>query len=183
MTGRRVAIALLPLGLACARSPSPRAVPGRSAPIPPAEGGAGRATGDTAATLPRPGIFGDWVLSTSPDSTAFAGARRVELALHPGAFTIAAYYPDAPPLVVTGALAADSSGGVVVITPSTATRGGAPVRDGLPLVPGQPITLVASAAGNSLLFIPPDRATHEPSSVWHRCGKAEEAGQKCAAAK
>ncbi|HEU4640845.1 MAG TPA: hypothetical protein VFS44_00225 [Gemmatimonadaceae bacterium] len=150
-------------------------MPGGSAPTAVAGSGA-----DTPAPAPAPrGIFGEWVLFTAPDSTAFTGARRVELSLHSGTFAITAYYPDAPTLVVTGALAGDSSGGVLVLTPTAAMRDGAPATDRLPLVPGQPITMVASTAGNSLLFIPPDRVTREPSSVWHRCEKAVEAGEIC----
>ena len=49
-------------------------------------------------------IYGDWVLATPPDSTAFAGASLVELNLAPSSFTITAAYPHAATTIVRGSL-------------------------------------------------------------------------------
>lgn len=38
-------------------------------------------------------IWGDWVLRTPVDSTAFVGAQTVQLSLNPTSFTITANYP------------------------------------------------------------------------------------------
>ena len=117
-------------------------------------------------------IYGDWVLASAPDSTAFAGAREVRLALQPGTFTITADYPSQPALVVSGtaSLADDAT---LSLTPSagTAARQGA-----LAMVAGQPLSLLASAAGNTLVFKPPTDRAMEPSSVWHKYEKAKQAG-------
>ena len=117
-------------------------------------------------------IYGDWVLASAPDSTAFAGAREVRLALQPGTFTITADYPTQAALVVTGT-AALAEDGTLTLTPSagTAARQGA-----LAMQAGQPLSLLASAAGNTLVFKPPTDRTTEPSSVWHKYDKAKQAG-------
>src|SRR5688500_295278 len=46
--------------------------------------------------------FGEWVLSTDPNQTAFAGARRVELSLTPSNFRMVAIYPAGEQAVSTG---------------------------------------------------------------------------------
>ena len=117
-------------------------------------------------------IYGDWVLASAPDSTAFAGAREVRLALQPGTFTITADYPSQPALVVSGT-ASLADDGTLTLTPSagTAARQGA-----LAMVAGQPLSLLASAAGNTLVFKPPTDRAMEPSSVWHKYEKAKQAG-------
>ena len=117
-------------------------------------------------------IYGDWVLASAPDSTAFAGAREVRLELKPGTFTITADYPTQTPLVVTGT-AALADDGTLTLTPSgyTSARQGA-----LAMIAGQPLSLLASAAGNTLVFKPPTDRALEPSSVWHKYDKAKQAG-------
>ena len=117
-------------------------------------------------------IYGDWVLASAPDSTAFAGAREVRLALQPGTFTITADYPSQPALVVSGT-ASLADDGTLTLTPSagTAARQGA-----LAMVAGQPLSLLASAAGNTLVFTPPTDRAMEPSSVWHKDEMAKQAG-------
>ena len=119
-------------------------------------------------------IYGDWVLATPFDSTAFAGASAVELTLDRSSFVITATYPNAAPLEVRGSAAADQSG-VLTLTPQTGTRPSA--RTALALVPGRPVTVLASAAGNTMVFSPPNGVTAaDPSSVWHRKEAAKAAG-------
>ena len=118
-------------------------------------------------------IYGDWVLSTAPDSTAFAGASSVELSLQPGSFTITALYPTQQPVVLRGtAVLAD--GGSLTLTPESGTAAGS--RGALAMNAGQPLTLLASAAGNTLVFKPPTDRSIEPSSVWYKKAKAQQAG-------
>ena len=118
-------------------------------------------------------IYGDWVLASPTDSTAFAGASTVEMKLQPGTFTITASYPNQAPIVLNGtALMAD--GGQLTLTPSAGTSMN---RGALVMVAGQPLTLLASAAGNTLVFKPPTDRTLEPSSVWHKKDKARQAGK------
>jgi hypothetical protein len=127
--------------------------------------------GEAAHEAPRStSIFGEWVLGSPADSTAFAGASSVVLSLAPASFTITATYPGRDPLVITGA-AALADRGLLTLTPSTGTASGAG-RASLNLAPGQPITLLASAAGSTLVFAPPQSGT-EPSSVWHRRSAVE----------
>jgi hypothetical protein len=120
-------------------------------------------------------VYGDWVLATPADSTAFAGASLVELRLDRSAFVVTATYPGATPAVVRGSVTA-ASGGALTLTPATSTRGG-PTRSALVLVAGQPVTVLASAAGNTMVFSPPAGVTAaDPSSVWHRKDAARAAG-------
>ncbi|MFL5577540.1 MAG: hypothetical protein ACJ79S_16410 [Gemmatimonadaceae bacterium] len=120
-------------------------------------------------------VYGDWVLATPADSTAFAGATLVELRLDRSAFAITANYPSALPTVVRGTVG-PGSGGLLTLTPTTSTKGG-PGRPGLVLVAGQPVTVLASAAGNTMVFSPPGGVTAaDPSSVWHRKDAARAAG-------
>ena len=118
-------------------------------------------------------IYGDWVLASAPDSTAFAGAREVRLALQPGTFTITADYPTQTPLVLQGS-ASLASDGTLTLVPNAGTVAGS--RGSLVMVAGQPLSLLASAAGNTLVFKPPTDRAIEPSSVWHKYDKAKQAG-------
>ena len=128
-----------------------------------------------AHTLPKTtSIYGDWILANI-DSTAFAGARTVELALHQSDFTITAMYPGRPTFTVSGGAA--SGEGLLTLTPSTVSD---PSAAGGSFIAGRPIVVVASAAGSSLVFAPPPHgqgtAAIVPSSVWHKKSMAEAAG-------
>ena len=109
-------------------------------------------------------IYGDWVLA-NPDSTAFVGARRVELNLQEATFRISAEYPGESPMVVLGTVIADPDGGLITLTPQSNTNPGRGV-----LKVGLPIAIMASAADNSMVFAPPppQGPVVQPSSVWHR---------------
>jgi len=119
-------------------------------------------------------IYGDWILA-NVDSTAFAGARTVELALHQSDFTVTAVYPGRPTFTVSGSAATGE--GLLTLTPSAVSD---PTAAGGAFVAGRPITVVASAAGSSLVFAPPPHgqgtAAIVPSSVWHKKSMAEAAG-------
>ena len=119
-------------------------------------------------------IYGDWILA-NPDSTAFAGARTVELALRQSSFTITALYPGRPTFTVSGGAA--EGAGLLTLTPSAVSDQSA---IGGAFVAGRPIVVVASAAGGSLVFAPPPTgqgtAAIVPSSVWHKKAQAEAAG-------
>jgi len=118
-------------------------------------------------------IYGSWVLGTPADSTAFAGASQVQLELQPGSFAITASYPSQAPLTLRGT-AALADDGSLVLTPSSGTATGS--RGALVMSAGQPLTLLASASGNTLVFSPPTGRALEPSSVWHKLEKAKQAG-------
>ena len=119
-------------------------------------------------------IYGDWILA-NPDSTAFAGARTVELALRQSSFTITALYPGRPTFTVSGGVA--EGAGLLTLTPSAVSN---PSAIGGAFVAGRPIVVVASAAGGSLVFAPQPTgqgtAAIVPSSVWHKKAQAEAAG-------
>jgi hypothetical protein len=119
-------------------------------------------------------IYGSWVL-TSPDSTAFAGARLVELNLSQSTFTINATYPNRPTFAVMGGVTENN--GLLTLTPTSVTD---PTAAGGSFVAGRPIILVASAAGGSLVFAPPPAGQGStaivPSSIWHKKAQAEAAG-------
>ena len=119
-------------------------------------------------------IYGDWIL-TNPDSSAFAGARTVELNLGQSTFRINAMYPGRPTFVVTGGVS--EGDGLLTMTPSTVSD---PAGAGGSFAPGRPIIIVASAAGGSLVFAPPPTgsgtAAIVPSSIWHKKAQAEAAG-------
>ncbi len=128
-----------------------------------------------AHSLPKTtSIYGDWILANI-DSTAFAGARTVELALHQSDFSITAMYPGRPTVTVTGGAAAGE--GLLTLTPTTVSD---PTAIGGAFVAGRPIVVVASAAGSSLVFAAPPSgqgtAAIVPSSVWHKKSMAEAAG-------
>jgi hypothetical protein len=121
-------------------------------------------------------IMGDWVLATSPDSTAFVGARLVELTLTPSTFVLRAHYPMREPLVVTGLVVSDDpiGGGALTLIPQTNSRAGQGDRN-IALAPGERIAVIATAAENTMVFAPPHNMAL-PSSVWHRKEAAEAAG-------
>lgn len=123
-------------------------------------------------------IYGTWVLR-EPDSTAFAGANLVEMELTPATFTITATYPTGAPVVVRGTTALTGTG-LVVFTPTEGMTSES-ARWRISLAPGVPVTLLASAAGSTLVFAP--AASSEirgdnvaTSSVWHRKEVAQQAG-------
>lgn len=119
-------------------------------------------------------VWGTWSLRT-PDSTAFAGAEEVQLALSPGTFTLVATYPNAAPIRVAGS-ASMNERGVLTLVPES-TTGGPPGPGAIPLLAGQPISLLASASGGTLVFSPEQRDPGPtPSSVWHRTEAARAAG-------
>jgi hypothetical protein len=133
--------------------------------------------GDTAPahTPPRTtSIWGDWVLATSPDSTAFVGASKVEMRLDQTSFTITANYPTRPAVTVRGSVTQSAEGGLVTLEPQSGLEGMNSGNFGWS--PGERVTVVASAAGNTLLFAPPRDNIARPSSVWHRKEAAERAG-------
>ncbi len=119
-------------------------------------------------------IYGTWVLR-SPDSTSFVGANEVQLTLEPGTFRVAAAYPGRSPLIVSGTAHVTDTG-VLMLTPTSTVN--EPIQGrSLNFVAGTPIALVASAAGNTLVFAPANREIDPtPSSVWHRLQAAEKAG-------
>ena len=126
----------------------------------------------------RPGsttsIYGNWVLGTPTDSTAFAGARRVELMLDEQNFVVTAHYPVGEPVVIRGS-AGRTPTGELVLTPNASTSTSDRSR-ALVFAAGQPITFLASASGGTLVFVPPSRDYAVPSSIWHRREAAEAAG-------
>jgi hypothetical protein len=119
-------------------------------------------------------IYGDWVL-TSPESTSFAGARLVELNLAQSTFTINASYANRPTLTVMGGVS--EGDGILTLTPTTVSD---PTAASGAFTAGRPITVVASAAGGSLVFAPPPAGSGTtaivPSSIWHKKAQAEAAG-------
>ena len=118
--------------------------------------------------------FGDWVLFTDPDSTAFAGARRVNLELNPTSFRMVAVYPAGDQMVISGTSSITPSG-LLTLVPETVTTPAAGGRP--PILAGQTIQVLASAADNTMVFASPSEIAPTPSSVWHRFGKAREAGE------
>ena len=120
-------------------------------------------------------VFGNWVLDTHPDSTAFAGASLVELALEPGTFAITAFYPTQPTVTVRGTTTV-SPEGIMTLTPTEVSNTLAS-RGSLVMVKDHPYSLMASAAGNTLVFAPPASTGTAPSSVWHKKSAATAAGK------
>lgn len=119
-------------------------------------------------------IWGDWVLASQADSTAFAGARDVELMLQPGTFRLRAVYP-AGDVIVTGTARVTESG-LLTLVPGSQTGGLAGTWRALTMRAGQPVSVLATSAGGSLVFAPDERSVR-PSSVWHRRDAAERAGR------
>ena len=121
-------------------------------------------------------IYGSWILDTDADSTAFIGADVVELTLDPGRFTIRATYPNQAPVVVSGTASLTDEGALTLIP--TDVSSGLGSRGALVMEKGRQYTLMASAAGNTLVFAPPTgTVAAEPSSVWHKKSVAEAAGK------
>jgi hypothetical protein len=118
--------------------------------------------------------FGHWVLFSNPEQTAFAGARRVELTLTPSDFRMVAVYPAGDQVVITGPATITPSG-LLTLMPQNTTRMASGVQP--PILAGQTIEVLASAADNTMVFAPPHGMAPTPSSVWHRIEKAREAGQ------
>ena len=119
-------------------------------------------------------IWGDWVLATASDSTAFFGAKLVEMKLDPSRFSITANYPTRPTIVITGGVSQTETSGLVTLDPQT----GLEQMSGNLYAwrPGERVTLVASAAGNTLVFAPPRDLTARPTSTWFRRDAAVRAG-------
>lgn len=118
-------------------------------------------------------VWGDWVLA-NPDSTSFVGAQRVELSLQPGTFTIRALYPGASGATSVSGTAEMTSTGVLTLVPQSSLT--TPSGRGTNLIAGQPVVLIASAAGGTMVFAPSTRSDPTPSSVWHRSDAAAAAG-------
>jgi hypothetical protein len=120
-------------------------------------------------------IYGDWVLGTPTDSTGFAGAKAVEMKLDRASFVLTASYPNSAPVIIRGTATA-GEGGLLTLRPETSSQG-TTRSAGLVMVAGQPITVLASAAGNTMVFSTPQGITpQDPSSVWHRKEAAKAAG-------
>lgn len=120
-------------------------------------------------------VWGKWVLR-HPDSTSFAGATSVELAMQPGTFTLTANYPGNSPVVITGHVD-QSDNGLLTFLPESGVGATSDRWHAFHFVAGQPITVLASAAGNSLVFAPSSRLVDPtPSSVWNRVDAAAAAG-------
>lgn len=120
-------------------------------------------------------VWGNWILR-HPDSTSFAGASTVELVMQPGAFTLTANYPGTSPVVISGRVD-QSEGGLLTFVPQSGVGSSTSRWHAFHFVSGQPITVLAGAAGNTLVFAPSARLQDPtPSSVWNRMNAAEEAG-------
>jgi hypothetical protein len=119
-------------------------------------------------------IWGSWVLATAPDSTAFVGASKVEMQLDEREFAITASYPTRPTITVRGSVTVSEDGGLVTLDPQTGLD--AIGSGGFAWRQGEKVTVVASAAGNTLVFAPPRDNTARPSSVWFRKDAAQKAG-------
>lgn len=119
-------------------------------------------------------IYGNWVLATPSDSTAFAGASLVELMLDQSAFSITATYPARSPVVVRGSASLTETG-LLTLVPQSGMEGTL-ATGALVMVQGQPHSWLASAAGNTLLFASPAGTDVDPSSVWHKRAAAKAAG-------
>lgn len=121
-------------------------------------------------------IFGDWVLASPIDSTAFAGASSVEMTLNQTNFTITANYPGRMSQRITGSVGT-GEGNILTLIPESGSTDATFARRSMSLLPGQPIQLIASAAGGTLVFKPPQETDPTPSSVWNKRAMAEAAGK------
>jgi hypothetical protein len=119
-------------------------------------------------------IWGDWILATAADSTAFVGASKVEMRLDPAEFAIIANYPTRPTVTVRGSVTMSEDGGLVTLLPQTGLD--AVGNGGFAWKQGERVTVVASAAGNTLVFAPPRDNIARPSSVWYKKEAAQKAG-------
>lgn len=120
-------------------------------------------------------VFGDWVLDTPADSTAFVGAREVQMNLQTNSFMITAMYPTSAPVVIRGSVTPAPTGGMLTLTPESGTSMGS--RGALAMTAGQSFSLVATASGNTLIFSAPTDKDPLPSSVWHKKKAAQAAGE------
>jgi hypothetical protein len=118
--------------------------------------------------------FGEWVLFTDPDSTAFVGAQRVDMSLTTTNFRMVAVYPAGNQLVINGTASITPSG-LLTLIPQSVTAPASGTRS--PILAGEMIQVLASAADNTMVFAAPTDVAPTPSSVWHRVDKAREAGQ------
>lgn len=121
-------------------------------------------------------IYGDWVLASPIDSTAFMGATEVRMKLEPSTFRLVAHYPGSAITEITGTVSTDNQG-LVTLTPTTGGTSSAYASRSMAFVIGQPITLLVSAAGGSLVFKPPREELPVTSSIWHRLEMAEQSGR------
>ena len=131
---------------------------------------------DSAPAHVEPGttsVLGTWVLSTPADSTAFAGASSVELTMQPSRFAIAAAYPGGDAVNIQGSYTM-SPDGLVTLTPESGSQRASSGM--LAMTVGRPVSLRASAAGNTLVFAAPQDNSPDPSSVWHKKAAAIQAG-------
>ena len=120
-------------------------------------------------------IYGTWVLDNA-DSTAFAGATSVVLDLSMNEFAIRASYPTQGQIVVRGTASVAPESGLLTLTPTDVDSRLA-MRGSLAMSKGQPYTLLATAAGNTLVFAAPNATAAVPSSVWHAQDAAQAAGK------
>jgi hypothetical protein len=155
-----LALALTVVGCAHQPAPMPAAAPMPAISAPPAA---------PQYLLASRAVYGDWQLLTPPDSTAFHGAREVQLTLGPAAFTITANYPAAAPMIVTGEASIANNGGPLTLTPRLCTRNGENISPPQSLPLGVPVTVLAGAAGQTMVFSVPGLTSHfTPTSVWQR---------------
>ncbi len=129
-------------------------------------GDAGASAGSSTTS-----VLGHWVLATPIDSTPFAGASQVDLVLTQASFELTATYPSRAPLTLSGS-ADVGAGGLLTLVPAPSATGASAIG----LVPGQPYTRVASAAGSTLVLASPGSRVPVPSSVWYRLDAARVAG-------
>ncbi|MDQ6886627.1 MAG: hypothetical protein M3068_04970 [Gemmatimonadota bacterium] len=120
-------------------------------------------------------VIGNWVLATPPDSTAFAGAQNVLLSLTSTSFILTANYPGKPPFIISGDADAKPEGGLITLTPRQTIQDGRVVDPNPEFIAGRPVTVIATAAGPSMVFAHQDNPKL-PTSIWARPAEAEAAG-------
>ncbi|GAC1514975.1 MAG: hypothetical protein NVS1B4_04020 [Gemmatimonadaceae bacterium] len=121
-------------------------------------------------------VYGDWVLASEPDSTAFAGARLVEMRLAPADFGITVNYPAQAPVVIRGTVVS-TEGGALTLSPTSGINAANTRGRTSAMFSGKSFTVLASAAGGTLVFAPANKDDAFVSSVWHQRAAAEAAGQ------
>ncbi|MEP6690153.1 MAG: hypothetical protein ABJD07_03295 [Gemmatimonadaceae bacterium] len=127
----------------------------------------GPITPGVGITNPVTNLYGEWLLDTNPDSTGFVGAKRVEMTLKPGAFSISAVYPDGgAPLTISGDAARMSDSLRLTLVPRTISASTGGLSHPSPFTVNDTVTVVASAAGRTMVFSQPQSTS--PTSVWHR---------------
>jgi hypothetical protein len=135
-----------------------------------------RSTPQTASTVeiegsPTTSPLGHWVLATPIDSTAFAGARQVDLVLQPQTFSLTITYAGRAPVTMSGSVDLSQTG-LLTLIPATASADVAAAG----FAAGQPFTRVMTASGSTLVLAPPSATVPVPSSVWYRLDAARLAG-------